>query len=282
MKKIIILPAIVLSTTLFVFSAKPDTVTSSTAVTFDEMQNEMQSLNDMHISMPTMPPMPSLDISIPSIRPNNQFQIPTENSLPTPHIPTPTEEAQPTQTPVSIATSTPKVTATPIASSIATTTPELTQKPNTPAPTKTPTQKPATTTPQAGGNASFTDEVINLVNQERAKVNLGALTKNSALTHSAQNYAAYMANENFFSHTGEDGSTFITRNKAAGYSGYRWMGENIAAGQSSPQEVMNGWMASSGHKANILNAKAKEIGVGYATNGGSTYKKYWVQEFGAR
>jgi uncharacterized protein YkwD len=149
----------------------------------------------------------------------------------------------------------------------------------------TPTATPAPVTNQVSQpttSGSLADQVITLVNNERSKVGLGALTKNSALTKSAEDYALRMGQYNFFGHTGNDGSTFITRNTSAGYTNYRWMGENIAAGQRTPEEVMRDWMNSPGHKANIVNTKAKEIGVGYAKVSGSTYGTYWVQEFGAR
>jgi uncharacterized protein YkwD len=149
------------------------------------------------------------------------------------------------------------------------------------APTKTPTPKPTTTSTPAPSN-SLTDQVITLVNNERSKVGLSSLSNNSALTTAAQNYAQYMANSNFFSHTGLDGSSFDQRVTKAGYTNYHWLGENIAAGQRTASEVMQGWMNSEGHRKNILNSNAKEIGVGYATNNNSTYKTYWVQEFGAR
>jgi uncharacterized protein YkwD len=163
-------------------------------------------------------------------------------------------------------TNTPK----PSATSTTTSAPAATAKPTT-------TQQPVQTI-----SGSYEDQVFTLVNNERAKVNLPALTKNDALAKSAESYALRMGQYNFFSHTGNDGSTYITRNTSAGYTGYRWMGENIAAGQQTPSDVMNDWMHSDGHRKNILNSNAKEIGVGYEQVSGSKYGKYWVQEFGAK
>jgi uncharacterized protein YkwD len=86
-----------------------------------------------------------------------------------------------------------------------------------------------------------------------------------------------MATYNYFSHTGRDGSTFTTRASRAGYN-YA-IGENIAWGYRTPDAVMTAWMNSSGHKANILNCKAKSIGVGLARKADGT--PYWTQEFGS-
>ena len=290
MKKYVVLSAIATTALLFTLSAKPETVTSSTAMSIDEVRSEVLRIEAYKNSIPTMPPFPSIEVRVPEYQYAEQLRI-SVSSRPRPTMPSavstvtptpsPTTEVVPTQlpaTPRSSATTQPILTPVSIPTIVPTSSPTV-------KPTATPTAKPATaptTAPVQESNPTLTDEVIKLVNSERAKVNLGALTKNSALTSSAQKYAQYMANSNFFSHNGEDGSTFITRNKAAGYTNYTWMGENIAAGQGSAQAVMNDWMNSSGHKANILNSKAKEIGVGYATNSSSTYKRYWAQEFGAR
>src|SRR5947209_19244312 len=85
-----------------------------------------------------------------------------------------------------------------------------------------------------------------------------------------------MVANNFFSHTGSNGSTFVNRVNAAGYS--RPLGENIAWGQRTPAAVMTAWMNSAPHKANILNCAAKALGVGVATKADAT--PYWPQAFG--
>jgi hypothetical protein len=90
-----------------------------------------------------------------------------------------------------------------------------------------------------------------------------------------------MAQQNYFSHTSLDGRQFNQRIAAAGYS-YSTVGENIACGYSTPQAVMNGWMNSSGHRANILSASFCDIGVGYAFGAASSYGHYWTQDFGRR
>lgn len=69
---------------------------------------------------------------------------------------------------------------------------------------------------------------------------------------------------------------------AAGYTPYTWIAENIAAGQSTPKAVLQSWLQSSGHRANILSSRAQDLGLGYSYNRSSTYKHYWVQHFGTR
>lgn len=146
------------------------------------------------------------------------------------------------------------------------------------------TPKPSivTTTNTSVSNNSLTEQVLVLVNQERAKAKLNPLSLNSSLQSSAQSYSSQMATRNFFSHTAPDGGTFQQRIIKAGYSNYRWIAENIAAGQSTASEVMRGWMNSTGHRNNILNPNAKEIGVGYSNSSTSTYRHYWTQHFGSK
>lgn len=88
-----------------------------------------------------------------------------------------------------------------------------------------------------------------------------------------------MAYNNFFSHTGSDGSTFAQRITAAGYS-YRAAAENIAAGQRSVADVVQGWIQSPGHCANIMNANLSELAVACVSSSGSQYGTYWTMELG--
>lgn len=124
-------------------------------------------------------------------------------------------------------------------------------------------------------------KVINLVNQERQKHGLSSLTPHSSLTMAAKRHSQDMAENNFFSHTGSDGSTPFTRMREAGYQ-FRTAGENIAAGYSSPQAVFTGWMNSDGHRRNILNPNYCELGVGYVYEERSTYRHYWTLTLGCR
>ncbi len=121
--------------------------------------------------------------------------------------------------------------------------------------------------------------VVDLTNQQRAQQGLPPLTLNSSLCSSAQTQSQDMASHNFFSHTGSDGSDVGQRIAAAGYSPIWAYGENIAAGQSTPEEVVAAWMNSPEHRANILSPYYTDIGVGYAYNDGSTYKSYWTEDF---
>ncbi|OYO16909.1 hypothetical protein BI335_09110 [Enemella evansiae] len=120
-------------------------------------------------------------------------------------------------------------------------------------------------------------EVLRLVNVERAKAGCGPVTENPALASSARAHSTDMAQNNYFSHTSQDGRSPFDRMRDAGYTGNR-MAENIAAGQPTPVAVMESWMNSAGHRANILNCAYTDLGVGYATGG--QYGTYWTQNFG--
>ncbi|MFE5483484.1 sigma-70 family RNA polymerase sigma factor [Streptomyces sp. NPDC056527] len=155
-----------------------------------------------------------------------------------------------------------------------------TPRPTKPAPTRTSTPAPkpkSTRTTGGSGSDSTAGEVVGLVNSERAKAGCGPLTENSLLNEAAQGHSVDMAARNFFDHTNPDGDGPGERVTA---TGYRWStyGENIAMGQSTPAQVMESWMNSPGHRANILNCSFKEIGIGIHSDGGP----YWTQVFGAR
>ena len=126
-------------------------------------------------------------------------------------------------------------------------------------------------------DASLEAKVVTLTNAERAKAGCAALKVDSRLTTAARTHSADMVRYNYFSHTGHDGSSFTTRASRAGYPSA--IGENIAWGYRTPETLMTAWMNSSGHKANILNCKAKAIGVGLARKADGT--PYWTQEFGS-
>ncbi len=126
----------------------------------------------------------------------------------------------------------------------------------------------------ASGSTAIASQVIALVNDERARAGVAPLTANSLLTAAAAAHAADMASNGFFSHTGSDGSSSAERATRAGYN-WSTIGENIAMGATSAEQVMEMWMNSSGHRANILNASFTEIGVGLDSRGGSQ----WVQVF---
>ena len=119
-------------------------------------------------------------------------------------------------------------------------------------------------------------QVVRLVNQERAAAGLGSLSSDSQLAAVAQKKAEDMAKNGYFSHTSPTYGSAFDMLKAAGIS-YRTAGENIAKGQKTAETVMNGWMNSSGHRANILSSGYTRIGVGYAVDGSGA--PYWVQIF---
>lgn len=134
----------------------------------------------------------------------------------------------------------------------------------------------------AAGTTAERSRVVELVNQERGRNGLAPLAESGALTNSAEAYALYMATANFFGHTGLDGSTLRSRAEGAGYTGWTWLGENIAAGQTSPDAVLQAWMNSPGHRANILSPSAREIGIGHANIATSRYGHYWTMSLGNR
>ncbi|MEV0523807.1 sigma-70 family RNA polymerase sigma factor [Streptomyces sp. NPDC050439] len=148
-------------------------------------------------------------------------------------------------------------------------------KATTPKPTRTSSPPQA---PQAPAGNSYGEQVTRLANAERAKSGCGPLTLNSKLDDAAQGHSDDMAERDFFDHTNPDGKDPGDRVTAAGYK-WTTYGENIAAGQRTPAAVMDSWMNSSGHRANILNCSFKEIGVGYRQGSGGPW---WTQNFGAR
>ena len=176
--------------------------------------------------------------------------------------------------------------ATPGATTEAATSVSPTPAKTTPAAPKT-TQpgKPKTTAPGGGGaggggggsNVAYENQVLTLVNAERAKANCKPLAYNAKLRAAAYKHSADMAAKNYFSHDSQDGTSFATR---ISNEGYRWGGaaENIAKGQQTPADVMKAWMNSAGHRANILNCGLKDLGVGLAYQGKTPI---WTQDFGS-
>ena len=135
----------------------------------------------------------------------------------------------------------------------------------------------------AVAQADFESEVIELVNVEREARNLHPLSYNQELTVAARRHSQDMGDRNYFDHTtpAPDSIKFYERIVDAGYN-YRNCGENIAAGYATPAAVVDGWMDSDGHRANILDPDYCDIGVGYAAVNGSDFYHYWTQDFGRR
>ncbi|MFJ9178594.1 CAP domain-containing protein [Streptomyces sp. NPDC102360] len=148
-----------------------------------------------------------------------------------------------------------------------------TSAPSAPARTKAPSS--------AGGGSATTSEkaasaqVLALVNQERSKVGCSPVTTDSGLASLATAFSDDMAARDFFDHTDPDGATPWDRAKEAGITDLG--GENIARGQAGAQSVMDSWMNSPGHKANILNCDFKTLGVGVHLGSGGPW---WTQDFG--
>ncbi|MFE9728621.1 sigma-70 family RNA polymerase sigma factor [Streptomyces sp. NPDC005794] len=172
----------------------------------------------------------------------------------------------------SSASPSPSATASPSASRSrsATATPEKAPRPHTPSPEPSPAPKASSAAP------SVAEEVIALVNNERVKEGCGSVSGNSLLAKAASDHSADMAARDYFSHTSPDGTDPGARITAAGY---RWStyGENIAKGQPTAASVMDSWMNSDGHRANILNCDFKEIGIGRVDSSGGPV---WTQNFG--
>lgn len=146
----------------------------------------------------------------------------------------------------------------------------------------TSTQEPAAGdsagTGSEGRQAEMTqaEAILKLVNQERKKAGVPALTLSDQLTNIAYIKAKDMADKNYFSHESPTYGSPFDMLKKFGVS-YTAAGENIAAGQKTAEEVMNSWMNSSGHKANILNKNYTQLGVGFYRGG--QYGTEWVQLF---
>ncbi|MEU0387865.1 CAP domain-containing protein [Streptomyces chartreusis] len=133
--------------------------------------------------------------------------------------------------------------------------------------------RPLTPDGLAGAAAAVTD----LTNRERARAGLPPLAADPLLTAAAQAHSADMVARDFYSHTAPGGSQPWDRAAAAGSTRCS-IGENIACGQRSPAEVVEGWMNSPGHRANILKPGFTHLGVGFA--GGGHAGTYWTQLFG--
>lgn len=120
---------------------------------------------------------------------------------------------------------------------------------------------------------NYEREVIRLVNEIRVKNGLSELKENWELSRVARYKSQDMKDNNYFSHTSPVYGSPFEMIKNFGIS-YKSAGENIAKGYATPQAVVNAWMNSSGHRANILNASYTQIGVGYVASG-----NYWTQMF---
>lgn len=154
-------------------------------------------------------------------------------------------------------------------------------KPVAPAPAPAPAPKPAAPAPApkpaapapTTGDSSFVQQVIDLTNAQRSKNGLPALKADAQLNSVAQKKSVDMQQNNYFSHTSPTYGSPFDMMRDFGVS-YKSAGENIAQGQRTPQEVVNAWMNSEGHRKNILSGSFTHIGVGYEKTG-----HHWTQMF---
>lgn len=161
--------------------------------------------------------------------------------------------------------------------------------PTTKAPTtKPPTTSPPTTAPPTAAppppSSSWQADMLAAINELRTGRGLVALTICGALNRSSQSYAEVLVTTGNIAHVGPDGSTLKTRVAAAGYSGWMFIGENLAAGQGSVKDVMTAWINSPTHLENLVKPEFRHVGFGrqmgrYQNNDEDSW--FWVQNFGA-
>ncbi|MEV7357861.1 CAP domain-containing protein [Kitasatospora sp. NPDC091276] len=214
------------------------------------------------------------DVAAPPVTPaaTDPAPAPTSAAATTPAAPaSPTAPA--TATPTRTATGRPSPSTPVTAPAKSAGTPAAAQRTGAPAPTSA-----SAPTPVGGGAApSSAQQVVDLVNVERAKAGCGPVSAEPRLAGAAQSHSDDMADRNYFDHASPDGDHADHRIEVTGYRWSTW-GENIARGQKDPAAVMDSWMNSPGHRANILNCAFKQLGVGVRTGSGGPW---WTQVFAA-
>lgn len=225
-------------------------VTGNNRMDFNNILNQIPGVNFSPDCQPVFPNypgdmLPDNSLPMPEL-PSPDYPMPDypDNSLPTPELPSPElpDNSLPT--------------------------------PDQPTPELPDNSLPTPDQPSDENQDEAVGAVLKLVNEERAKAGLPALTLHAGATRAAQQRAGEI--ETSFSHTRPDGSNFTTALAAAGVS-YRAAGENIAYGQKSAKQVMQDWMNSAGHRANIMNANYSSIGIGHYKNAAGV--DYWTQLF---
>ncbi|MGH8793810.1 MAG: CAP domain-containing protein [Stackebrandtia sp.] len=126
---------------------------------------------------------------------------------------------------------------------------------------------------------TYVAEVVELTNEQRMEHGCGELRLDDDLLVPAQEHSQDMADNDYMDHVGSDGREPGDRVEDSEYPG-SYGAENVAAGYETPEDVVDGWMNSDGHRENILNCELTAIGVGYAENENSQYELYWTQLFG--
>lgn len=184
-----------------------------------------------------------------------------------------TASASPTAAPTATATASARPTATAKASPTAT----RTGANGAGATAQRAAAAPAAAPAGGGPNTSYAQQVVDLVNGERAKAGCGPVSAEPRLASAAQSHSDDMADRNYFDHASPEGYHADHRIEATGYRWSTW-GENIARGQKDPAAVMDAWMNSPGHRANILNCSFTQLGVGVRTGANGPW---WTQVFAA-
>lgn len=216
-----------------------------------------------------------------SVEPTDRATTPAAEDTGRPQAPSkspspkPTEPAQRTEKPS--AKPSERETATPDSRTEKPAAPEKSQSPKPDRVVPAATAKVPGSGNAAGSVSEATAEaiVVALVNQERATAGCAPVRADSALATLAEGFSEDMAARDFFDHTDPDGASPWDRAERAGVSGLG--GENIARGQADAQAVMDAWMNSEGHRANILNCDFKTVGVGVHRGPGGPW---WTQHFG--
>lgn len=137
--------------------------------------------------------------------------------------------------------------------------------------------KPASHADNSGEDHKFEARVLQLINAERAKHGLAPVRYSGILDNAAEKHATHMSLVGKMAHDGIGDGTPGERIRAEGFR--RSWGENVATGQTSPEQVVREWMNSPTHRRNILDADFRQMGVGYVT--AANGRSYWAQEFGA-
>lgn len=132
------------------------------------------------------------------------------------------------------------------------------------------------------GQSAEAEQVLALINNQRAQNGCPPLTQNSVLTIVAYGHSEDMGLRDYFAHDSPDGAKFSDRILGAGYQ-FSMAAENVAAGTNDLEQLVQLWMDSPGHRANIVNCELKETGVGYFflenDTGNTNYFHYWTQVF---
>ncbi len=193
----------------------------------------------------------------------------------TPSVTVSGEPARPSATPTATPAPSPTAVTLPAATSVpAPATSRAVARTTPPAPPPPASPRPS---PESSRVTDLENQVTTLINRERERAGCARVRTDERMRTAARRHSADMAEHDYFSHTGRNGSSFVDRLADAGYPRRDAAGENIAYGYPTAQSVVDAWMASTGHRNNILNCDARATGVGLAYQGRTAY---WTQEFG--